>query len=332
MLSSCLLSLALALPLAAAEKKHYPVEIREWPVPWANSKPRDPHVVSPTSVWFAGEAGNYIATFNPESARFSKVDLTDEPAPSHLIAAAGTKGMIWYSGPARGYIGRYDPVTRTLARFPMPNAAASDPGALVFEAGERNIWFTAEQSNIIGRLRLANGVVDLGALTTQHALPSGIAMAPYAGNPWVALYGTNKLATVDVRTFTLSEHALPRAAARPRRVTFTSDRLLWYSDFAEGYLGSFDPGSKVVQEWPLPQGKSSHPFAIAADSKDRIWLMATGARPTQLLSFDPKTRKFSEATPVPSGGGLISDMSYDAASGTLWFCTDANTIGSAKLN
>ena len=317
------------MPLAASGK-HAQVAIKEWPVPWANTHPRDPHVQSPDRVWFISESGNYLATFNLQTQRFSKVDLADEPAPRALVVAAGAKGMVWYTSSAHEYIGRYDPMSRTIARFPIPNDAASDPTALAFEAGERNIWFTARESNVVGRLRLVNGIVDLAGLTTKGAQPDGVAMAPNAGNPWFALSGTNKLATIDVRTFALTEHTLPRAAARVHRLAFTSDGRLWYADTAEGYLGAFTPGANAAtaREWALPGGKGSQPYALAVDSQDRLW---TVTKPNKLVCFDPKTERF-EATPIPSGGGGVTDLSFDRSSGMLWFATDANTIGYASLN
>ncbi len=301
-------------------------------MPWADSHPRDPVVVSPSAVWFVGQTGNFLAVLDPQTSRFSRIDLLDQPAPHGLIAGAGRNGMLWYTGTARGYIGRYDPESRRIAHFPMPNAAAADPSTLAFEAGQRNIWFTATQSNIIGRLRLVSGVVDLVGVPTPHALPSGIAMAPDAGNPWSALFGTNKLATVDARTFELTEHTLPRAAARPRRLAFTTDGRLWYTDYAEGYLGAFTPATNAVKEWPMPGGESSRPFAMAVDSQNRIWTVETGTEPNRIIGFDPKTERFFGATAVPSRGGIVRDMRYDASSGKLWFGTDANTIGYAKVN
>jgi virginiamycin B lyase len=328
--SAVVLLIALAAPLAAASAKHPHLEIKEWPVPWAYSQPRDPHVASPDRVWFISESGNYLASFNPQTQRFSKIDLNDEPAPRGLIVAAGANGMVWYTSSTHGYIGRYDPVSRMIARFPMPNDAANDLNDLAFEAGQRNIWFTVKEGNIVGRLRLVNGIVDLAGLTTPHALPDGVAMAPNAGNPWFALSGTNKLATIDVRTFTLTEHALPRVAARPNRIAFTSDGRLWYADTAEGYLGAFTPGSGATKEWPMPGGKTSRPAALAVDSQDRIWTVETGRKPSTLIGFDPKTERFIDATPVPSGGAIPA-MSFDTASTALWFATDANTIGYAKV-
>jgi virginiamycin B lyase len=321
------LTLALPLPLAAAEKHH--VEIKEWPVPWPDSRPRDPYVTRPGAVWFVGQTGNYLATLNPRTGDFKRIDLIDEPGPRSVVVAAN--GMVWYTGNLRGYLGRYDPRTRTIAHIPMPDPRAADPHTLVLEPGERNIWFTVQAGNIIGRLRIASQTVDLVAVPTPNAQPDGIAAAPN-GNPWIALSGTNKLATVDPETFVLTEHALPRAAARPRRLGFTTDGRLWYVDFAEGYLGAFTPGTGAVKEWRLPGGKDSRPYGMAVDSQDRIWAVETGSQPNTLVGFDPKKERFFSTTAVPSGGGAIRNMHYDRGSGRIWFGTDTNTIGYAKVN
>lgn len=328
-----LIALAAAFPLMAADSQPaatHKVEIKEWPVPWENTRPRDPFYHAPDAVWFVGQTGQYLARFNPQTGEFTKINLVDEPGPHNVIV--GTYGTVWFAANTRGYIGRYDPQTRRITRIPMPYAAAGDPHTLTFEAGERNIWFTVQAGNIIGRLRLANDVVDLVGLNTPDARPYGIAMAPNAGPPWVALFGTNKLATVDPRTFALTEHTLPRASTRPRRLGFTSDGRLWYGDFAEGYLGVFTPSTKAVKEWQLPGGKDSRPYALAVDSKDHVWVVETGSQPNRLVGFDPKQERFFSITPIPSGGGAVRNMHYAASAGQIWFATDTNTIGYAKVD
>jgi virginiamycin B lyase len=169
-------------------------------------------------------------------------------------------------------------------------------------------------------------------LTTPHAVPSDVAMAPNAGNPWFALSGTNKLATVEVLRFMLTEFALPRADARPRQIAFTSDGRLWYTDFAGGYLGVFTTSTHTTKEWPMPGGAASHPYALAVDSQNRIWSVETGTKPGKLVGFDPKTEQFFDTTPIPSGGSVVSKMNYDSSSGKIWFATDANTIGYAQVD
>src|SRR5215510_1432442 len=97
--------------LAAADK---PVEIREYSVPWKDTRPRDPDYVSPTAVWFVGQAGHYLAQLNPQTGEFKKIDLEDKPGPHNLIV--GDDGVVWYAGNLKGYIGRLDPKTRQIRR------------------------------------------------------------------------------------------------------------------------------------------------------------------------------------------------------------------------
>lgn len=322
------LSLAIAFPVAAAEGPRH-VEIKEWPIPWPDSLPHDPHSISPEAVWFVAEKGNYLGMLNPRTGRFSRIDLVDSPAPRAIVTSAN--GMLWYTASAHGHLGRFDLRSRTIYRAPLTDAV-SDPTALTFEAGEKNIWFTSRESNIIGRFRVENAIVDLQRLPTTNAAPDGITVAPNAGPPWVALSGTNNLASIDPRTFALTVRAIPRPDARPRRLAFTSNGALWYADFAQGYLGTFAPGAQKAKEWQMPGGKNSRPLAMAVDARDRVWVMETGVKPSVLVGFDPKTAQFFGATPVTSGGGTVSDMSYDRASGGIWFATETNTIGFAKIN
>jgi len=150
--------------------------------------------------------------------------------------------------------------------------------------------------------------------------------------PWAVLFGTNKLATVDPRTFVLTEYPLPRPAARPRRLDFTSDGALWYCDYAGGMLGRFDPATREVQEWPMPGGAASRPYALLADDRDRVWVVETGVQPNMFVGFDARERRFLPGAPVPGGAGTVRHMMFDAVRGALWFGTDANTIGRAQVS
>jgi virginiamycin B lyase len=55
-------------------------------------------------------------------------------------------------------------------------------------------------------------------------------------------------------------------------------------------------------------------------------------QPNRLVGFDPKTEAFFSSTAVPSGGGSIGNLRYDKATGRVWFATEKNTIGYAKVN
>ncbi len=194
----------------------------------------------------------------------------------------------------------------------------------------RDIWFTAQSGNVIGRLTVATGEVRLVAVPTPRSRPYGIMMDPQ-DRPWIVLFGTNKIATVDPVSFALREYTLPRPETRPRRIAITSDGAIWYGDYAAGYLGRLDPRTEQVQEYRLPGGATSRPYAVMNDDRDRIWVVETGAQPNMFVGFDSRTRQFLPGRPVPSGGGVVRHMMFDPASHAIWFGSDNNTIGRAIL-
>lgn len=322
----CVLTILAFLSVAARSAE--PVDIREWDVPYDGSRPRDPYAESAGAVWFVGQAGDYLGRFDVVAQSFEKVDLEDGTGPHNLIVDAD--GVVWFAANHKGYIGRYDPKSGAIEKVMMPDKAARDPHTLAFDANG-DIWFTAQSGNVVGKLTVADRKVALIPVPTKRARPYGIAVAP-GGTPWIALFGTNKLASVDPRTMALSEHLLPRTDARPRRLGLTSDGRVWYVDYAEGYLGAYDPAAQSVEEWPLPAGEDARPYGMAIDSADRIWLVETGPSPNMFVGFDPKRRAFFAAGAIPSGGGSVRNMIYHAPSGTIWFGTDANTLGRAKLD
>ncbi|HYU30182.1 MAG TPA: hypothetical protein VEK83_14205 [Gemmatimonadales bacterium] len=304
-----------------------PPVIKEWPVPWADTRPRDPYVDPTTGrIWFCGQAGNYLAYFVPATGEFKRYDLPSGSGPHNLIV--DKSGFVWYSGNLAGYIGRLDPKDGSIKRFPMPDPMVRDPHTLVFDKNG-DIWFSAQGGNAVGKLTVSTGVVRLLMVPTPNARPYGIKLDS-KGHPWIVLFGTNKIATVDPATMQLREITLPRAEARPRRMEITSDDKIWYGDYAGGFLGRYDPESGKVDEWQLPGGADARPYAMVRDDEDRVWVVET-SRPNRFVSFDSRTLRFSEETPVPSGGGVVRHMYFDAATKSIWFGTDANTLGQAVL-
>jgi virginiamycin B lyase len=104
--------------------------------------------------------------------------------------------------------------------------------------------------------------------------------------------------------------------------------MVWYGDFTRGYLGRLDPRSGKVDEWALPSGGTSLPYAMATDDRGRIWLAETGVQPNRLVAFDPAKRAFTETVVVAADkANTIRHMTFDPASRQIWFGGDANMIG-----
>lgn len=317
-----------ATTIAVAVEDLNPVSIEEWPVPWSAGRPRDPYVAPDKSVWFVGQQNHYIARFDPGSGKFTRHMLESGTGPHNLIV--GSNGIVWFAGNRKGYIGRYDPVTQKTEKIRMPKAAARDPHTLVFDSTEKHIWFSVQGGNFVGRLNVATHAVDLIAVPTQNARPYGIIVAPN-GVVWVALLGTNKLGSVDPVTLKFREHVLPDPDAAPRRLVSTSDGQIYYVDYARGFLGHLDPDTGFIREWPVPSKASAGPYAMAIDDMDHVWFVETGDRPNHLIGFSTRDKKFTSITAIPSGAGSVRHMVFHSKSGTLWFGTDANTLGRAQV-
>ncbi|MCI0399794.1 MAG: lyase [Gammaproteobacteria bacterium] len=303
------------------------VQIMEWHVPWENTRPRDPFVDGNNRVWFVGQAGDYVASFDPSSGEFERFDLDSGTGPHNLVV--DENGHVWYAGNQKAYIGKLDPQSGQISRYPMPDPAAKDPHTLVIDHGG-DIWFTVQWGNFVGKLTRETGKVDLIPVPTARARPYGIVIA-LDNRPWIAEFGSAKLATVNLNTMELQELALPRKSARPRRITATSDGAIWYVDYAEGYLGRMDPGMGKVKEWQVPGGSNAGPYGMTVDDRDRLWFVETGRSPNRLVGFDPNKEAFFSLTEIESGGGAVRNMYYHKATGAIWFGTDANTIGRARI-
>ena len=323
---ACIAMAAVAAPPAGAQDQ-VAVEIQEWEVPWENSRPRDPYVAPDGRVWFVGQTAHYAAVLDPRTGEFTRHELPDGAGPHNLIV--GEDGIVWYAGNRAEHIGRLDPADGRIRRF--ETTGARDPHTLLWgRNGE--IWFTAQGANKIGRFDPSTGEVRLIDSPLPSSRPYGIVQAP-DGAVWVAAFGTNRLLRVDERTMAVREVVLPREGARPRRLQPTSDGRIWYVDYAGGRLGVYDPAGDDLEEWMLPGGAESRPYAMAVDERDRLWMVETGPRgqPNTLVGFDPATGTFVSSTDIPSGGGTVRHMVYHGPTRSIWFGTDVGTIGVARL-
>lgn len=306
------------------------VTIQEWEVPWEESRPRDPYVAPNGNIWFVGQRTHYVAEFNPETEEFRKIDLEDGTGPHTVIV--DDEGNPWYAGNRANHIGKINPETGEITKFMMPDdMSARDPHTMAFDK-IGNIWFTSQGANSVGYFDVESKESVILPVESERARPYGIIMDKDMVTPWIVLFGTNKLATVNPETLELTEIELPNAETRPRRLAQTSDGVIWYGDYSRGYIGSYNPENEEVNEWLLPSGEESRPYAVTVDSEDRIWLVETGVEPNIFIGFDTNSMEIISSTPIESGGGTIRHMVYDEKTNAIWFGTDTNYLGRAQLN
>jgi virginiamycin B lyase len=317
----CLVFQTVTILIFAVSVGELNATIKEYDVPTSQSRPHDPAVAPDGSLWWTGQQANKLGRLDPSTGKLKEYDLKTPNSGPHGLTA-DRDGNIWFTANYAGYIGKLDPKTGEVAEFKMPDPRAKDPHTPVFDQ-HGMLWFTVQESNFVGRLDPGTGKIELKQVPTPHAVPYGIAITS-DGVPWFCEFGTNKLASIDPKTMTITEHALPEGA-RPRRLAIAKNDIIYYSDFARGYLGQLDTHTGKQKQWMSPGGSSSEPYGIAITPDGFVWYSESGVHPNTLVRFDPKTNQFSSKT-IPSGGGVVRNM-VATTDGRLYLaCSGVNKV------
>ena len=142
-------------------------------------------------------------------------------------------------------------------------------------------------------------------------------------------FGANKVASIDPKSMEIREYPLPDAGARPRRLAITSDYVVWYTDFARGFLGRLDPATGQVAEWQSPSGPKSEPYGIVA-AKGALWYSESNTKPNTIVRFDPSTEKL-QSWAIPGGGDIVRNMAVTRQGNPVMANSLVNAVGLVSL-
>ena len=227
-------------------------------------------------------------------------------------------------------MGRLNPETGEITVYPLPDPEAKDPHTpIVAENGD--VWFTIQNSNMLGRLVPGTGDIRLTKMPRERARPYGI-KEDSKGTIWIAYRGSNAVASLDPATWEFTEYETPNPdpESHPggyyiRRLAIDSQDNIWYADSGRGFIGRLDPNSGEIKEWPSPSGAKSHPYAIEVID-DIIWYNESDQRPDALVRFDPQTEEF-QSWAIPSGVGIIRNMTKSPDGNLVIHQSSTNTVG-----
>ncbi len=305
------------------------VTMTEWMAPTLGSRPHDPLAAADGSIWWTGQFANRLGRVDPRSGALTEYPLKTPGSGPHGLVEDNA-GNIWFTGISKNYIGKLDAKTGAMTEYPtaMTDPHARGPHTPIFDH-QGTLWFTM-QSGHVGRLSPATGEMQIvaapsGAGTTY---PYGIQVNAQ-GVPWYVDFRGNRIASIEPKTMTIKEIALPSADARPRRLAITADDAVWYTDFARGSLGRYDPQTGAIREWLSPGGKDSQPYGIAAVGTV-VWYSESGVRPNTLVRFDPASEKFQTWT-IPSGGGVIRNMMAMRNGNLVLACSGVNRVALVEV-
>ncbi|MEJ2093651.1 MAG: hypothetical protein P8X93_00295 [Gammaproteobacteria bacterium] len=214
--------------------------------------------------------------------------------------AVDKKGRIWFCGRTGHYLAYFNPETGKFKKFELDDK--SMPQSLVINK-KGQIWFSDPGRGYIGRLLLKTGKVK------KYPMPENSGIDPYTlvfndeGDIWFTAMGANAIGKLDTASGEVKYSSLESEAAKPLDIKLDSGERPWVSLSATNRLATIDTETFEV----------------------------TGLNPNRLVSYNPWEKKFSNISDIPSGGDRIDEMFFDKESGQIWFGSNTNFIGRAKL-
>ena len=311
---------------AQAERSPVQVTIDEWAVLTPKAHPHDPAFAPDGGLWYTGQRNNTIGRLDMSTGQAKEFPLPTANSGPHGITA-DNEGNIWFTGNTAAYIGKLDPKTGKVTEYKMTDPAARDPHTLLFD-NQGTLWVTVQGGNFVGKLDPSTGAVTLQSAPTPKSRPYGIVIMS-DGTPVFDLFGTNKIGTIDPKTMAITEYLVPEGA-RPRRIAVDQKDIVWYTDYARGFLGRLDLKTKEVKEFASPGGPKSQPYGISVTSDGVIWYSESGVQPNTLVRFDPATSSFHKWD-IPSGGGVVRHMVTAPNGDLLLACSGVDKVARVRI-
>ncbi len=122
----------------------------------------------------------------------------------------------------------------------------------------------------------------------------------------------------------ITEYDMPNPKIEPHDVLLDNKGTVWYSDFGQMFLGSLDPATGKVTQYPIPQTKKDWPLGtldLETDKNDDLWIGVMYQ--ASLAKFDKANGTF-QTFPIPkpwdSDGAQFGHLAINAAGvdGKVW--------------
>ena len=237
--------------------------LEEWEVPWEQSRRRAIPTWRPTGgsgSWASAPTTPPCSTPSPASSR--STTFPTEPVPHTVVV--GTDGIVWYNrqpGSATWAGSTRRPATSRSSRCPTSAPATRTPSPSMPRA---DLWFTVQGGNMVGKFWRETGDVRLVEMPDNPEGRGGSTrpLRPEDGLPRPALGRRCSARTSwswSIRRPSSPPYFELPDGARPRRLVIDSSDIVWYVDYARGYLGRVDPETGEVTEWANPSGEEARP-------------------------------------------------------------------------
>lgn len=201
---------------------------------------------------------------------------------------AAADGSIWWTGQWAHKLGRLDPRTGQMREFDLP--PNTQPHGLT-EDGQGNIWYTGIQKGVIGRLDPRTGQVREYPLTEPAARGPHTPILDRRNGHLFFTLQSGHVGRLNISSGEMVIRKTPSDNTYPYGIRLDSQGVPWYVDFRGNRIGSVDPRTMEIKEYPLPSA-AARPRRLTITPDDVIWY--TDFPRGMLGRFDPKTGEVRE--------------------------------------
>jgi len=273
-------------------------------------------IVAASSLAFVGRSRVVHAAAIADSVDV-QIDewLTPSKPPYPHDPVVAPDGSVWYTGQRANVIGRFDPATAQFKEYPLPTPNSGPHGIIPDKAG--NIWYTGNAAGLIGKLDPKTGKI------TEYKMPNPKATDPHTmvflndGTMIFTVQAGNFVGSLDPKApnGNIKLVSPPTANARPYGIRLNSKEIAFFDEFNAPNIGSIDPKTMKITEYPLPD-KGARPRRIWVAKDDTVWYgdYARG----YLGHLDPATKKVDEFK-SPGGEDSKPYAILETPDGAIWY-------------
>jgi virginiamycin B lyase len=233
----------------------------------AGSKPL--HIITGLdgAVWWLDDARHMLCSFTEE------IPIPVGPgtvAPRGMTAALGSVWYVDFDQDVLHHVRWTSPGHWTGVGTGLPLPAHEGPYDVTL-GSDRNIWFTEQVQNAIGRYDGAS--FSMWTIPTAHSGVTNL-FAGRDGKIWFVETAGNKIGWILPSNTDggIHEIDIPTAGAFPYDLVLGPDGNVWFTEYNVGKVGRVDMYG-VIKEYALPSGPDSGPVGITAGYDGNLYVV-----------------------------------------------------------
>jgi len=272
------------------------------------------------TIWVSDPVINRLLAIDPQTGAATFHPTAPWTEPDGLCV--DDKDRVWTGLHTIGQgLGRFDATTGTLTRFAPPYAGAHF--AIPAWSNDGTIWTTDHFSTRLTPFSISTSTFGASITMPANSWPVGAAFEPETGDLFIPLYQSHGLAQIRDRAL-LAVRQAPVLAGPA--FAATANGKVWFTYWATGQLGSFDPRTLAFATYNLVAGGVFGPIDVGPNGHVYVGTRSSG----QLVDFNPITGTAVNYT-IPSGSWYMKDGLTVAPDGSVWFTSTSGSVVRVRL-